>query len=275
MPETLSSHSIRELHRQYVQKAEDCPDRVLSQMKEDPRSGVKRIYKQLRRRENRRNSELQRLEKMLECERKFWWSGISRVAGVDEAGIGPLAGPVVAAAVIFPPETLIEGVDDSKRLDAQRRSLLADEILQKALSASIGISSVDEIDRLNVYQAGLLAMKRALDGLSVEPEHVLVDGRVVPGLSKPQERLVKGDQRSFVIAAASIIAKTRRDQLMLALDEEYPGYGFARHKGYGTAEHREALKRLGPAAPHRRSFVLIREPIHSLFDDWTSSGAGS
>jgi ribonuclease HII len=191
---------------------------------------------------------------------------LGHVAGVDEAGIGPLAGPVVAAAVIFQPETRIPGVNDSKSLSARQRAILARRISAEALSVSIGISEVGEIDRVNVYQSGLLAMERAVLGLSAEPEVLLVDGRVVPGLSMPQKLLVKGDQRSFSIAAASIIAKTCRDQIMVDLDRQYPGYGFAAHKGYGTEAHRRALKRLGAAAPHRRSFTLIPESPGGLFD---------
>lgn len=199
-----------------------------------------------------------RLDRMLAFERALWASGVARVAGVDEAGIGPLAGPVVAAAVVFPPEILLLGVDDSKRLSIRDRCRLAGEIHQRALSVGIGISEVDEIDRLNVYHAGLLAMRRAIRALSERADHILVDGRVVPGLSRPQQKLIKGDRRSFVIAAASIVAKTHRDRIMLSLDRQYPGYGFARNNGYGTAEHRAALERYGPAAPHRRSFSLIR-----------------
>jgi ribonuclease HII len=273
MPEKLLSYSIRELRRRYVSETADCPTEILQQMRNDPRGGVRKIYRQLQRQVNQERKESERLNRLLVWERRLWGSGVSRIAGVDEAGIGPLAGPVVAAAVVFPPATIIPGIDDSKRLTAHRRSSLALEIRKQALSVNVGISTVEEIDRLNIYQAGLLAMKRALVGLSVEPEHILVDGRNIPGLSQPQQRLVKGDQRSFVIAAASIIAKTRRDELMSTLDEEYPGYGFAQHKGYGTVEHREALKRLGPAAPHRRSFALLRNTTPLLFDD-LSSGTG-
>jgi len=258
--------SIRELHDRFIANTEGCSREALLQLREDPRKGAQKIYRQLKRIQALNQEEARRLDRMLEPERRFWNSGILHVAGVDEAGIGPLAGPVVAAAVVFSAETRILGIDDSKRLTEGKRSALGLEIQRNAVSVSVGISQVEEIDRLNVYQAGLLAMRRAVDGLSVEPGQVLVDGRVIPGLLKPQERLVKGDQRSFTIAAASIIAKTRRDEIMRALDIEYPGYGFATHKGYPTEGHRRALQRMGPAAAHRRSFYPVRKLSKGLFD---------
>lgn len=267
MPETPLPFTIRELRQRYLQEAEYCSADLLLQMKTDPRRGVREIYRQLLQRQEREKEENQRLDRMLSLERRLWTSGMSHVAGMDEAGIGPLAGPVIAAAVIFSPRTRISGVDDSKKLGRKQRSVLATRIKQEALSVSIGISEVWEIDRVNVYQAGLLAMKRAVSGLSIEPEHVLVDGRFVPGLAVPQKCLIKGDRRSFTIAAASIIAKTHRDRLMQDLDKEFPGYGFSRNNGYGTAGHREALRRLGPAPPHRRSFSLLSPVSAGLFDD--------
>ncbi|GAG35083.1 unnamed protein product, partial [marine sediment metagenome] len=176
----------------------------------------------------------QRLRHLLRRERELWQDGRTRVAGVDEAGMGPLAGPVVAAAVIFPPGCGIRGVDDSKRLTPRSRARLAIEIRATALSWSCVRVDCIEIDTLNIYHAGLLAMRRAIDGLAVRPDFVLVDGRRVPDLELPQERLVKGDLNCHAIAAASILAKTDRDALMAAYDERYPGYGFAAHKGYPT-----------------------------------------
>lgn len=270
MAENQRGRSIRELHRRFITGTESCSRETLSQLRKDPRKGVQKIYLQLKRKQTMSQEERRRLDRMLQPERRFWNSGVLHVAGVDEAGIGPLAGPVVAAAVVFPAETRIHGINDSKRLNAETRSALRLKIQQNAISVSVGISQVEEIDRLNVYQAGLLAMRRAVDGLSVEPGQLLVDGRVIPGLSKPQERLVKGDQRSFVIAAASIVAKTHRDEIMQALDIEYPGYGFAAHKGYPTEAHRKALQLIGPAAPHRRSFSPVRKLSKGLFDDLPS-----
>ena len=205
-----------------------------------------------------------RMEKLLTRERELWEQGLSRVAGCDEAGTGPLAGPVVAAAVIFPPGVGLLGVDDSKTRTPEQRERLAGEIREAAADFAVAVVEPDEIDRLNIYHAALEAMRRALSALDPAPEHVLVDGRAVPRFDPPQERIVKGDARCHAIAAASILAKTERDRLMAAYEETFPGYGFAQHKGYPTQEHRDAIRRLGPSPIHRRSFVLIPQP--RLFD---------
>jgi ribonuclease HII len=182
---------------------------------------------------------------------------MTHIAGVDEAGVGPLAGPVVAAAVIFPTGQGLSGVDDSKKLTPERRTMLAVAIREGALAFAIGIVEPDEIDRINVYQATLAAMGRAVDGLAVRPRYVLVDARRIPGCDLPQEAIIKGDAHCHAIAAASILAKTTRDALMRGYDDEFPGYGFAEHKGYPTEAHRDAIRRLGPCTIHRRSFTLL------------------
>jgi len=193
----------------------------------------------------------------LRHERKLWRAGIEAVAGVDEAGVGPMAGPVVAAAVVFPPETYIKGVHDSKQLPAERREELQATIRERAIAFGIGIAEVAEIDRLNIYWATMRAIERALAALTRMPGHVLVDGRKVPGLAIPQTHIVGGDRKSFCIAAASILAKVTRDRIMSAYDEEYPGYGFAQHKGYCTSDHILTLEQLGPSPIHRRSFSPV------------------
>jgi ribonuclease HII len=190
----------------------------------------------------------------LRYERRLWKDGIDVVAGVDEAGVGPMAGPVVAAAVVFSPETFIKGVHDSKQLTHEQREELFIPIRERAIAVGIGTASVLEIDRLNIYWATMQASKRALAALGLAPRHVLVDGRLIPGLRLPQTRIVGGDRKSFCIAAASIIAKVTRDRMMVAYDEQYPGYGFAQHKGYCTNDHMEQLRELGPSPIHRRSF---------------------
>ncbi len=205
-----------------------------------------------------------RLRALLCLERDLWERGLTRVAGLDEAGVGPLAGPVVAAAVVFPPGVGILGVDDSKTLSPEERLALADEIRARAAEYALGRVEPPEIDRLNIYWAGVEAMRRALAALSTPPEHLLVDARRVPGFEGPQNRVVRGDARCHAIAAASILAKTERDRMMAEYDAEYPGYGFAAHKGYPTAEHRDAIRRLGPCSIHRRSFTLLPHP--RLFD---------
>src|SRR5258708_3489314 len=195
----------------------------------------------------------------LRYERRLWKEGIEAVAGVDEAGVGPMAGPVVAAAVVFSPETFIKGVHDSKQLTHEQREELFIPIRECAIAVGVSIGSVLEIDRLNIYWATMLARKRALAALGLSPRHVLVDGRLIPGLKLPQTKIVGGDRKSFCIAAASIIAKVTRDRMMLDYDSQFPGYGFARHKGYCTADHFAALAELGPSPIHRRSFMPVRD----------------
>lgn len=182
-----------------------------------------------------------------------------RVAGVDEAGRGPLAGPVVAAAVILDATRPIAGLRDSKLLGVRARHDLAARIRACALAWSVAHSDVDEIDALNVLRATLLAMKRAVEGLAIVPHEVLVDGDRCPALSYPVRAIVKGDRDIPAISAASILAKTTRDAMLVALDHEYPAYGFARHKGYGTREHLAALARHGPCPAHRRSFAPVAQ----------------
>ena len=194
-------------------------------------------------------------------ERRLWRRGVIRVAGVDEVGVGPLAGPVVAGAVMLPPDTFIPGVNDSKKLTAQQRDRLAAAIREEAWAMGIGAATVEEIDRLNILQASRLAMQRAVLALTLEPEHLLVDARTVPNVTMPQQGIVHGDALSQSIAAASIIAKVFRDDLMAELGRTYPGYGFEQHAGYPTVSHLKALKRLGPCAIHRRSFGPVKAAL--------------
>jgi ribonuclease HII len=179
-------------------------------------------------------------------------------AGVDEVGRGPLAGPVVAAAVILDPQRPIAGLADSKQLSAARREALASEIRTHALAWALGSASVEEIDRVNILQASLLAMSRAVAALGVTPELALVDGNRLPALSCSAQAIVGGDAIVAAISAASIVAKVERDALMTALDTDFPGYGFAQHKGYPTPAHLAALERLGASDVHRRSFEPVR-----------------
>lgn len=182
--------------------------------------------------------------------------GFPVIAGVDEAGRGPLAGPVVAAAVILPPEVEIEGLNDSKKLTPARREALFSVITQTALSYCVSGASVEEIESLNILQATFLAMRRAVEGLSVPVDLLLIDGNQMPGgLSVPARTVVKGDGRSASIAAASILAKVTRDRYMVQMDTQYPGYGFAQHKGYGTKAHYAALAQKGLSPLHRPSFL--------------------
>ncbi|MBR2177359.1 MAG: ribonuclease HII [Clostridia bacterium] len=192
---------------------------------------------------------------MLEFENKYKEEGYKAVCGVDEAGRGPLAGPVFAAAVILPEGLVIEGVNDSKKLSEKKREKLFDEIKEKALAYCIASASVEEIEELNILQADMLAMKRAVEGLSVKADFAMIDGDKTPDLAIPAVSIVKGDSKSESIAAASILAKVSRDRLMLELAKKYPEYGFEKHKGYGTKVHREAILEYGPCEIHRMSFL--------------------
>ena len=193
----------------------------------------------------------------------------ANVAGVDEVGIGPLAGPVVACAVILNPADCIDGLDDSKIISEERREALAREIRARALCVSIGRASVEEIDRLNVLQASHLAMKRAVAGLSITPDHVLVDGNKVPDLGISTEAIVRGDKKVPAICAASIVAKVKRDAELVALSVQYPEYGFELHKGYPTAMHRRALRAIGPCPAHRRSYAPVQKALaRQSREDW-------
>jgi ribonuclease HII len=184
------------------------------------------------------------------------------VCGVDEAGRGPLAGPVVAAAVILEDPPLIQGLADSKKLTAKRRDALALEIKARAVCWAVASASVEEIDTLNILQASLLAMRRAVEGLGIQPAAILVDGLYTPKVAMPARAIVQGDASVPAISAASILAKVARDELLLELHAAYPEYGFNRHKGYGTALHMEALLRLGPTPEHRRSFAPVRAALN-------------
>jgi ribonuclease HII len=253
--------SVDEIRKRYVDGAEPISAQILTRLQRDSRQGVRKLYESLKKRFERDRLERVRQDSMRHFERVLWKSGIQDIAGVDEAGVAPLAGPVVAAAVMFPPEVYVDGVDDSKKLDAPTRSRLAVEIRRKASGVAVGIATVQEIDQVNIYHASLLAMRRAVEGLPRAPQHVLVDARTVPGIPMPQNAFNKGDGINFTIAAASIIAKTSRDAMLEELDARYPGYGFAAHKGYPTPEHRRAFLELGPCPEHRMSFPVIHEML--------------
>ncbi len=190
-----------------------------------------------------------------ETERELYAKGLQVICGVDEAGRGPLAGPVCAAAVILPPYIEIPGLNDSKKLTDKRRRELFPEICEKALAYGIAFGTVEEIETVNILQATFLAMNRAVSQLDIKPDFALVDGNRDPKLGIPTQTLVKGDSRSANIAAASILAKVTRDDLMLEAAKAYPGYGFEIHKGYGTKAHYEAIGALGPCEIHRMSFL--------------------
>ena len=201
-----------------------------------------------------KEKEEERLQKMLEIEEGLYSKGIKLVCGVDEAGRGPLCGPVVAAAVILKPDSKIEGVNDSKKLSEKKREQVYEAIMQNALAVGVGISDVDVIESVNILNATKLAMKEAISKLKVQPEYVLIDGNQMIDITIPGETVVHGDAISESIAAASIIAKVTRDRMLIEWDKEYPEYGFAKHKGYGTKAHTDAIAKYGLTPLHRPSF---------------------
>jgi len=222
----------------------------------DTRRGVRDLLMRFQRRRKAADDELKRLEKMLVEENLLWSKGLSNIAGLDEAGRGPLAGPVVAAAVVFYPATIIKYLNDSKQLSAKKRENLFEEIIFKSKTYGIGSASSAEIDEFNIHQASLLAMRRALDKMNLKPDYILVDGFPLSDCSCEQKAIIGGDARCLTIAAASVLAKVARDRIMQRLHETYPNYAFNRNMGYGTAEHRQAMVKYGLTPVHRRSFKL-------------------
>ncbi|MBR1814151.1 MAG: ribonuclease HII [Lachnospiraceae bacterium] len=203
--------------------------------------------------EIKRRAELERLDAMKQFEREYASHGV--ICGIDEAGRGPLAGPVVAAAVILPLDHDFLYLNDSKKVTEKRREVLFDEIREYAIGYGIGMASPEEIDEINILQADYLAMKRALAQLPVMPDVLLNDAVIIPGVTGEQVSIIKGDAKSVSIAAASILAKVTRDRIMVSYDDMYPEYGFAKHKGYGTKQHSDAIRAYGPCPIHRKSFL--------------------
>jgi ribonuclease HII len=260
--EELLLKSIPELSKIFLEKQRAVPKGLLEALETDRRQGAKQLARRIRSRYRDNRSEGQRLHNLLRFEIELWADGLSFVAGVDEAGMAPLAGPVVAGAVVLPKNYKLRGLNDSKKiLDPERRDEMAFQIKQDAVCWATGIAEVEEIDKINIYHAGLLAMQRAVEGLYRKPEYILVDARRIPNCQTPQRGIIRGDALSASIAAASIIAKTTRDAVMTELDRHYSGYGLASHKGYPTPEHCRALKELGALPIHRRSFARVRQAL--------------
>ncbi|MEB2345884.1 MAG: ribonuclease HII [Deltaproteobacteria bacterium] len=234
--------------------------RLLRALEGDPRAGAGALARRVERRLAEARAERARVGRLFALRRQLRRAGAQHVAGVDEVGMGPLAGPVVAAAVILPDRVELPGLDDSKRVPRPVRERLAEAIRAQAVALAVGEVEPAELDRLNVYRAGLEAMRRAVVALAPAADHLLVDARTVPGTGCHQTRLVQGDSRDGSIAAASIVAKVHRDAIMRRLEDQHPGYGFARHMGYATREHLAALRRLGPCPAHRRSFQPCAQP---------------
>jgi len=258
----LSSLPIAEIKRLAGNPGEAGEEFILA-LAEDRRAGVREIYHRLKRARDNMAAEMQRLAKMFLYEKRLAASGHCPVAGVDEAGRGPLAGPVVAAAVILPGDVCLPGLNDSKKLTPARREALAEKIKEVALAWAVGISTVEEIYRENIHQASMTAMRRAVSGLKIKPAYLLVDGFRIERLELPQLAIVGGDGLSASIAAASILAKVNRDHLMDSYHEIYPEYGFNKHKGYATPEHLSALARFGPCPIHRAGYRPVKDLLEA------------
>ncbi len=260
--EQLLAKSIPELKERFVDRARPVPKGLVEALESDSRQGTHHLAKQIRERWKKNRAEGQRLHNLLRFEIELWQQGFSLIAGVDEAGMAPLAGPVIAGACILPQNYKLRRLNDSKQiLDESVRDELAKQIKGDAVAWAVGRAEVEEIDSLNIYHAGLLAMRRAVEGLPSQPDFVLVDARRIPYCASPQRGIIKGDALSASIAAASIIAKTTRDALMCEFDSLHPGYNFATHKGYPTPEHCRLLKELGASPIHRRSFARVRQAL--------------
>ncbi|NOK39177.1 ribonuclease HII [Corallococcus exercitus] len=260
--QALLECSVTELTVRFVTQAQPVPQGLLEALEADPRQGAQALARRLRSRQEKNRAEGQRLRHLLKFETELWEQGLLKVAGVDEAGMAPLAGPVVAAAAILPRGYKLKGLDDSKKiLDPDKREALAEALKRDVVAWAVGRAEVEEIDSINIYHAGLLAMRRAVEGLGLTPDYVLVDARTIPQCPAPQRGIIKGDSLSLSIAAASVLAKTTRDRLMAELDAQYPGYGLAAHKGYPTAQHVQAIQARGVLPIHRRSFGPVREAL--------------
>ncbi|MBN6185851.1 ribonuclease HII [Aneurinibacillus sp. BA2021] len=254
-----SEMTIKEV-KDFLLSCETLPEDMQAQFASDTRSGVQAAYRQwLRRAEKARQLRVKWME-MSAREEELWKKGYSYIAGVDEVGRGPLAGPVVTAAVILHPDFYLPGLNDSKTLSSAQREAMYERIMEEAVAVSVSLSDAALIDEINIFQATLRAMRTAVHTLSVTPHITLNDAVTIPGLTMEQRPIIGGDGKSISIAAASVVAKVERDRMMKEYDVQYPGYGFASNMGYGTAEHLAALRAKGPCPIHRRSFGGVLAP---------------
>ena len=253
--------TIKEIKEQLA-SIQRLDDPLLTELEQDSRSGVFQAIAKRKKEIQKRLDEDERLEKMLAYEKELYTQGIQLIAGVDEVGRGPLAGPVVAAAVILPENCKIPGLNDSKKIPKSKHKEIYEAVLQNAIAIGIGVKDNQVIDQVNIYEATKLAMMEAIGQLEPQPQHLLIDAMKLD-LPIPQTSIIKGDANSLSIAAASIVAKVTRDQMMEEFDRKYPGYDFAQNAGYGTANHLAGLDQLGVTPIHRRSF----EPVKSMCED--------
>lgn len=249
----IGNENIGEIRKQLSQTPEEELPAFIGAYAGDARAGVKKLVETAKKRLDRLQQEIARTEALKKYEKKY--DNYLYICGVDEAGRGPLAGPVVAGAVILPKDCGLLYINDSKKLSAARRSQLYDRIMEEAVAAATGMADCERIDEINILQATYEAMREAIRKLSPQPTLLLNDAVTIPQVDIPQVPIIKGDAKSISIGAASIVAKVTRDRLMERYEEIYPGYGFASNKGYGSAEHIAALKKYGPTPIHRRSFI--------------------
>ena len=251
---TIKKMSLRRVQTLITERGPEVYAEVIRALAGDPRGGAQKLVRFCRERQAEWDQERGRLLRMYGYERQIWTMGYRLIAGLDEAGRGPLAGPVVAAAVVLPGEILLAGLEDARRLWPRRRQALFEGLQPRAARIGIGMVPPEGIDESNVLLATYKAMAAAVQDLKVQSDYLLIDTYHLPGVTQPQSPVVGGDAVSCSIAAASVVAKVKRDAYMLEMDQVYPQYGFAHHKGYGTAEHRAALERYGPCPIHRKSF---------------------
>lgn len=242
-------------------QSENINQQYLNRLKNDDRIGVRKLVKQYEKQQEQLKIEREKFEKMTEIEYRLYEKNYKLIAGIDEVGRGPLAGPVVAAAVILPRDFELIGLNDSKQLNEDKRNKFYEIICEQALDIGIGISGNDEIDEINIFEATKLAMKRAVLDLNQAPSYLLIDAVQLNDLPIEQQSIIKGDSKSISIAAASIVAKVTRDSMMKKLHEQYPMYHFNSNMGYGTKEHLEALKQFGPSPVHRKSFKPVSDLV--------------
>ena len=252
--------TIKEI-QQRLELVTDLADPFLAEAANDQRSGVQKAIEKRKRAIQAELDEDLRLEQMLRYEKELYKADYQAIAGIDEVGRGPLAGPVVAAAVILPPECKIKGLNDSKKIPKKKHQEIYQTVMNKALAVGVGLIDNEIIDQVNIYEATKLAMKEALSKLSFKPDYLLIDAMKLD-VEIPQESIIKGDANSLSIAAASIVAKVTRDKLMADYDKKFPGYDFAKNAGYGTRSHLQGLERSGVTPIHRKTF----EPIKSMYE---------
>lgn len=255
--------NVSELEKHYIKNAYTLPQRLLRSLERTSGMEARQFIANYARTREHNLLRVKRWKQLLVYERRLWREGRKLIVGVDEVGVAPLAGPVLAAAVILPQKCRLLDVDDSKKLSEKQREMLALEIKAVALAWGVGFATPQEIDQINILQADYVAMKRALSSISarLQPDYVLVDYHTLPGVSVPQLGITDGDQKSLSIAAASIIAKTTRDAMMREYDSVYPGYDFVNNKGYGSQRHKAAILELGVLPIHRRTFKSVREAL--------------